>query len=385
MTEALPALEQQADAAAQQGNLVQARQLLEQLVGDEPSAQRWLKLGSIRAALGDPAQALAAVEKGLAFAPFDFMGLLSRASLLERMGVAGFGEAFGRALVQKPDGALAPQLARMISHAEEAYAAYLRDHDQELAAAMAQATAAATPEEQRRITRFRSNTLRTTKVYHCEPSHFHYPGLMEREFHDRTDFPWLEELEAATDVIAAEFAAVVKAESAELVPYIRYADHEPLMQWAPLNNNRDWTAIHLSQYGQSFEANAKHCPRTVELLSRLPQPQISGCSPNAVFSMLAPSTSIPPHTGVSNTRLLCHLPLIVPPGCWFRVGAETRYWEKGKAFVFDDTMEHEAANPSDELRVVLIFNIWHPGLSATERTAVRALMEADAQGAALAL
>ncbi len=71
------------------------------------------------------------------------------------------------------------------------------------------------------------------------------------------------------------------------------------------------------------------------------------------------------------------MPLIVPPGCWFRVGAETVHWERGKAFVFDDTMEHEAANPSRELRVVFIFDVWHPDLSAAERDAVRSLIEAD--------
>lgn len=47
-----------------------------------------------------------------------------------------------------------------------------------------------------------------------------------------------------------------------------------------------------------------------------------------------------------NTRLICHVPLIVPPGCHFRVGNDVRQWEKGKAWVFDDTIEHEAKNNS---------------------------------------
>ncbi|PPJ40549.1 aspartyl/asparaginyl beta-hydroxylase domain-containing protein, partial [Pseudoxanthomonas sp. KAs_5_3] len=87
------------------------------------------------------------------------------------------------------------------------------------------------------------------------------------------------------------------------------------------------------------------------------------CSPNAMFSLLAPGAHIPPHHGVANTRLVCHLPLIVPDGCSFRVGAETRCWRRGEAFVFDDTIEHEAANESGMLRVVLIFDLWHPGLA----------------------
>ncbi|MFL6763879.1 MAG: aspartyl/asparaginyl beta-hydroxylase domain-containing protein, partial [Sphingomicrobium sp.] len=111
------------------------------------------------------------------------------------------------------------------------------------------------------------------------------------------------------------------------------------------------------------------------------QPQVPGASPNAMFSLLAPKTRIPPHVGVSNARLVCHLPLVVPEGCWFRVGDETRLWERGKAFVFDDTIEHEAMNPSDELRVVFIFDVWHPDLSEDERGAVAALIGADADSA----
>jgi aspartyl/asparaginyl beta-hydroxylase (cupin superfamily) len=150
----------------------------------------------------------------------------------------------------------------------------------------------------------------------------------------------------------------------------------PLDQWRPLNRNPDWTAIHLWRNGERVEPNARHCPETLAMLKRMPQPQIDGAGPNAMFSLLAPRTSIPPHVGVNNARLVCHLPLIVPEGCWFRVGAETRYWEPGEAFVFDDTIEHEARNPSDQLRVVFIFDIWHPDLSEIEREAIKALIQA---------
>jgi aspartyl/asparaginyl beta-hydroxylase (cupin superfamily) len=96
-----------------------------------------------------------------------------------------------------------------------------------------------------------------------------------------------------------------------------------------------------------------------------------------MFSLLAPGTSIPPHVGVNNARLVCHLPLVVPEGCWFRVGAETRCWKRGEALVFDDTIEHEAVNPTDQLRVMLIFDIWHPDIAPIERQAITALIEAD--------
>jgi aspartyl/asparaginyl beta-hydroxylase (cupin superfamily) len=94
-----------------------------------------------------------------------------------------------------------------------------------------------------------------------------------------------------------------------------------------------------------------------------------------MFSLLKPGTRIPPHTGVTNVRLVTHLPLIVPEGCGFRVGNDTRQWVPGHAWVFDDTIEHEAWNDSDKLRVVLIFDIWHPHLTPPERALITALTE----------
>src|SRR5260370_583499 len=88
--------------------------------------------------------------------------------------------------------------------------------------------------------------------------------------------------------------------------------------------------------------------------THVPPADVPGQAPTAFFSMLQPLTRIPPHTGVTNTRLVCHVPLVIPSGCGFRVGSETRQWEPGKAWVFDDTIEHEAWNESDKPRYILI-------------------------------
>ena len=77
-----------------------------------------------------------------------------------------------------------------------------------------------------------------------------------------------------------------------------------------------------------------------------------------------------------NTRLICHIPLIVPEECRLRVGNETRAVEFGKAMIFDDSIEHEAWNDSDETRVVLLFEIWRPELSEAERRALTVMYEA---------
>ncbi len=91
------------------------------------------------------------------------------------------------------------------------------------------------------------------------------------------------------------------------------------------------------------------------------------------FSLLRPHSRIPAHTGMVNCRFVCHLPLIVPLGRGFRVGAETRELRVGELLVFDDSVEHEAWNDSDQDRLVLIFDIWRPELSLEERHQIETL------------
>jgi aspartyl/asparaginyl beta-hydroxylase (cupin superfamily) len=373
--------EAEADRAAARGDAAGARLILEDVIAAAPGrVEPWLKLAAMCRAQGEFDAALDAVAGALRIDPLGFLPLLLKASLLDAAGrTAEAGETHGHTLAQRP-AAIPPALAAAVATAEQRHAAHVAAAVERLAAATAPLGGGLSEAERRRLRRFHSNIVRATRPYHCEPSHFHYPGLAEREFHDPEDFPWLAALEAATPAILEDFARVMAAERAELVPYIQYPDDVPLRQWAELNRNRAWTAIHLVQNGVRVEANARHCPAVAALLGGLDQPDIPDRGPNAMFSLLAPGAHIPPHEGVANTRLVCHLGLIVPPGCWFRVGAERREWEVGKAWVFDDTIEHEAANPSDALRVLLIVDTWHPDLSPGERAAVTASMAASGLG-----
>lgn len=368
----------EADKAVAAGDLRRAVSLLNEAAEGNPgNAELWMKVAALHRATGSPDAALDAVHRALAVSPLDFTMLLMRASLLQRLGHPDSGQAWGHAIAQKPDTELPPQLAAVVAEGERQHAAWIDARESRMKAAMRGVEQGADDEERRRIARFRNNVLGRTKPYYSTPTHFFFPELAQREFHPRQLFPWLSDLEAATETLASELQAVLAAERAELVPYIQYEEHLPLAQWKPLNRNPDWTAIHLWRNGELVDANARHCPRTLDLLAKFPQPTIGGSGPNAMFSLLAPNTAIPPHVGVNNARLVCHLPLVVPEGCWFRVGAETRYWKRGEGFVFDDTIEHEALNPSDELRVVFIFDVWHPDLTEAERNAVAALIGSE--------
>jgi aspartyl/asparaginyl beta-hydroxylase (cupin superfamily) len=364
-----------ADQASAGRDFATAASLLEQAAEQAPGdISLWMRLAAMRRGTGEMARGLEAIHHALAINPRDFTALLMRATFLQALGSPEAGEAWGHALAQIPHSSPPEHLQPIIAEAREHYATWQDQQDARMRASMAPAEARADAEERKRMERFRNNTIRRTKPYHSSPTDYFYPELTEREFHPRHIFPWIDGLEAATDAITAELRQVMAAERAELVPYVQYDEHVPMEQWRPLNHNPDWTAIHLLLRGERIDVNARHCAQTMSLLAELPQPRIDGASPNAMFSLLAPQTTIPPHVGISNSRLVCHLPLIVPEGCWFRVGDEKRFWTPGEAFVFDDTIEHEAANPSSELRVVFIFDVWHPDLSPVEREAVAALI-----------
>jgi aspartate beta-hydroxylase len=230
--------------------------------------------------------------------------------------------------------------------------------------------------ELRRADVFVERIVGRRAVYHQQPLQLFYPGLPEIEFWDREAFPWLKSLEAAAPDIRDEIAAILSEDSDVLAPYVDYRDTGELDQWAELNRSQRWGAFHLWFDGRKVAWNAARAPKTMAALATLPQPQAPGRSPMAVFSVLQPKTRIPAHTGVSNTRLVVHLPVIVPEGCGFRVGSETRTWREGEAWVFDDTIEHEAWNEGDRPRTILIFDVWNPRLSEPERQTITALMAA---------
>jgi aspartyl/asparaginyl beta-hydroxylase (cupin superfamily) len=132
----------------------------------------------------------------------------------------------------------------------------------------------------------------------------------------------------------------------------------------------------LWQRGKECVENTRNVPNAVAALGHAPIPRIDGFAPMVMFSLLKPGTHIPAHHGISNTRLICHLPVLAPAGCALRVGPMTRSWEEGKALIFDDSFEHEAWNRGSRLRVVLLFEIWRPEISLAERDELTALFEA---------
>ncbi len=374
------ALNQAALRALSAGDAAGAKVMLQQAVAADPTATALrLNLAAACRALGDLEGAMTAIQALLSIEPRNFMALLMKATVIERLGdTRQAGAAYGVALVQAPPMEVLDAATRKaVERARTVHAAY----NAELSSFMTEATSGASAKshagESRRINAFIDRLCGNRRVYQQQPMQFVYPGLPPIEFYDRDLFPWLENIEAATSDIRGEFLGAYTRDGAgEFEPYVEYPDGLPLDQWAELNNSPRWSAFHLFKAGARVEANCLQCPKTITALAGVPQPQAPGRSPASMFSLLLPRTRIPAHTGVSNTRLVVHLPLVLPPGCGFRVGSETREWRMGEAWVFDDTIEHEAWNDSDQPRAILIFDIWSPFLSETERTMIVEVMNA---------
>lgn len=209
------------------------------------------------------------------------------------------------------------------------------------------------------------------KIYHPQPIGNHFPFLAPYEFFPRSLMPWLEKLDAHTDTIRAELLQLWSDDDPDFRPYVRYGKGEPVANWGELNHSPRWSAWFLWENGTRYDRNCSRCPRTAAALEELPMLDMPGKGPTAMFSVLAPRTRIPPHTGSTNTRCTVHLPLIVPSGCGFRVGGDVREWREGSSWAFDDTIEHEAWNDSDQVRAILIIDAWNPLLSEAEREVVR--------------
>jgi aspartyl/asparaginyl beta-hydroxylase (cupin superfamily) len=211
-----------------------------------------------------------------------------------------------------------------------------------------------------------------------QPKGYLYPGLSQRRYFEREEFAWSAEVERATGTIRTELTAMLQDGQDRFTPYLVNDPKRRPQDVHGLIDNPDWSTLYLWQDGRAVEDHVRHFPKTFATMmdSGIDLPHITTRAPCIMFSRLLPGAHIPPHTGMLNARLICHLPLIVPAGCGFRVGGELREWKEGELLVFDDTVEHEAWNHGDSQRFLLIFDTWHPELDADERRAVTALFEA---------
>ncbi len=368
--------------ALRKGDARKARESFEGIIAaGQADASAYLGLAYACAGLKDHPAARVAVDRALALEPRNLRALIMKADYLAAVGDARAASSFYRAAVDTapPADQLPADLRNELERAQalcERYAAQFSAYLRERLVARGLV-------ERRSSRRFRDSLdilAGGKKIYFQEPRQYFFPGLPQIQFYDRDDFPWLGKVEAATADIRAELIEILKQESA-FKPYVEGNPRLPQTNPQGMLNNPEWSAFYLWKNGALVPENAARCPKTLSALADVPLALVRNRSPSILYSLLRPGARIPPHTGEVNTRLICHLPLIVPPDCSFRVGNDTRATVEGRAWVFDDTIEHEAWNGSDRTRVILLFEIWRPELTVEERGLVSAMFEAiDAYG-----
>ncbi|HST91138.1 MAG TPA: aspartyl/asparaginyl beta-hydroxylase domain-containing protein [Brevundimonas sp.] len=331
-------------------------------------------LASARAASGDAELAHGAADQALIKEPANLRAALVKADLLWAQGDRREANFFYRAVVQNTAAAtsLAPDLVEGVARARE-----IRDFvSSDIFARIREELEREGYSEARSSSRFTLALDLATgrkQPYFQQPRAFYFPELPNTQFYPRAQFPWLDRVEAATEAMTAELEAVLGEDEA-FAPYIQSVANMPVRADYPLVDSMAWSACFLSKDGVQTP-NAARCPQTMAALAEAPLCRIKARSPQIMFSQLQAGAHIEAHTGYLNTRLVCHVPLVTPPDCHFRVGNEVRSWRRGEAWVFDDSIEHEAINRSDRTRVVLIFDIWRPELTEEERHLVTTLLE----------
>ena len=341
----------------------------------------WLALSMAYQASGDPKNEIAAVTQVLERDPDNIRANLIKADALVAIGskraAMGF-YAHLEVLVPQTEG-LPPAIAAELNRARQTNAKLKQGLSDYLLAEVEKAGFHPARSSRRFGDSLDILTGRKQR-YVPTPRAYFFPELPAIEFYDRTRFAWLDPVEAATDAICSELMPILE-EGTHFGPYIEVEAEKSSHVVASsskelISSPEDWTAAYLIRDGKHQTPLAERCPKTLAALDEVPLETIEGRAPFVLFSKLTPGAWIAPHTGFLNSRLVCHLPLLVPDGCWFRVGNQVRLWERGKAWVFDDTIEHEARNQGQGTRVVLIFNIWHPDLTEEERHLVASLLTA---------
>jgi aspartyl/asparaginyl beta-hydroxylase (cupin superfamily)/Tfp pilus assembly protein PilF len=373
------------------GQAAAAADHFEATLRSEPAAiPVWLNLAGAYRALGRDEDERRALLAALDLDQRQLSALIRLAELHERRGEMHDATMrwAGVAQLASHHEEAPPALQQRFAHARAFVRAQTEAVAERVNAGLADRLSAASPRDRRRLMAASEAMLGRRTIFANNCSGMHYPFLPADEYFDREHFPWLEQLEAVTDVIRAEVRAILDRRDDVLRPYVAMAPGTPENKWSVLDGKRDWSALHLWNEGRRVDEACALAPRTAAIVERLPLCKIPGRAPSVFFSILRAGKHIPAHTGVTNVRAIVHLPLIVPGPCEFRVGGETRAWEEGKAFAFDDTIDHEAWNRSDKDRAVLIIDTWNPHLSEDERTMIAQLFaiadEAKAGGTASA-
>jgi aspartate beta-hydroxylase len=372
----VPAITAAGFSALRGGDPEAARGLFDQAVAaGAADVSVWFGLAGVHRSLGAAAQEGEALDRVLSLDAHHLPALIAKGDWYARQGDQRAADSYyvAAAKLAASMPSLSPEWRAELRRVEAASQSFAREYERHLLGALG-ATGLGGPGTER-FAHAIDLLLGKRKIYYQQPKYFFYPELPHVQFFDRRLFPWVGAIEREFAAIRDEARKVLDAEIG-FVPYVQRDPQRPSFDVRGLLDNPNWGAFFLIKDGATVSDNAARCPRTMAALAHVPLCRIDGRTPSVLFSLLRPGMRIPPHHGFMNTRMIGHLPLIVPPNCALRVGNDTRTWREGEVMLFDDSIEHEAWNLSGEPRIVLLFDTWRPELSAKEQELVAAMLSA---------
>jgi aspartyl/asparaginyl beta-hydroxylase (cupin superfamily) len=326
--------------------------------------------------MGDARNEMEAIQQSLAIDPHFYPALLAKGLAMERNGLKRqAAKIYAQALSEiSHEDDIAPDLRDTAAHARRAVQnnadslkSYVEDR-------LSGAMSGYRGEGVERFKECRAIALGEHRVYTQKAAILLIPWLPPIQFYNNSDFPWVKDVEDMTGVIREELNNVIVSDASSFQPYIERPIEAVMDQWRDLNRSPRWSAYFFWKDGRRFDEACHQCPQTVRIKDVVPSMDARNFGPTLMYSVLAPKTHLPAHSSATNARLIVHLPIIVPRDCRFRVGNETREWKESEAWVFDDTIDHEAWNDSDDFRTILLFDVWNPYLTDVERQLVPILL-----------
>lgn len=336
---------------ADTGHDTDAIALLEQALAQAPQrATSWLLLGRLRNARGESTAALTAWFQALTRA--------TRAGqwIDERTTPAELADPIHEALTQVR--------ARRGELFRSTFAGLVREHG---ASALARVEAT--------VSNYLGEIAVSPPSARQRPTFMYVPGLPQGPFHDPSLVSWSSRLLQSYADIRRE--AIQAAMEAPLVDFVNVPAGRTMADYVGGDGPAPaWEALFFFRRGQRFDDNHRRCPITSEVLDSSDLCRIADQAPEILFSVLRAGSLIKRHYGVTNARLVLHLPLIVPGDCALNlVDHGTHAWREGELFLFDDTYLHEAWNRAGQDRIILLMDCWNPHLTPVEREALRRLIE----------
>ena len=371
-------------AAVRDGKAAAGVALLERATRIDPADPiSFLHLGRAQEGLGNLQAALGSIGRAVRLKPGFFLARLHYAILLERVGEPEQASMqFARALRdaqaqgQWVNSASTPAgLRALVEHAVRTFRTRRRAMLFSITERLADRYGRSSMSRVEKCLRvYLGEEAATFPDPRQQPGFLYFPDLPPSAYLDRSLLAGIARLESRTTDIREELLQLMRSdEGRERVFTTDDVERENLRV---ASGSPTWNGYYLYRHGARHDENCDRCPVTAAEIEQLALARVREHAPEVLFSVFSAGTHLLPHRGVTNTRVVGHLPLIVPDECALCVGGEVHRWQAGRVVVFDDTYEHEAWNRSKETRVVLIFDLWNPHLTEPERAAITDVVEA---------